>query len=175
MIAPFTRGQNPVSVADEGERRMKSWFARIGFALLVLVLAGFIFLASWEPFAARSSAALPDRHYRAEIIRDEFGVPHIYGKTDADVAFGVAIAHAEDDFFTLQDVVAMSKGRYGAIAGEDGAAFGCGVEERHRFGPAAAMYRVAARERRRRQLRTSVLPDPVAAGAAAADAARQHP
>ncbi|ALE17231.1 Penicillin amidase family protein [Altererythrobacter epoxidivorans] len=102
---------------------MKSWFARIGFALLVLVLAGFIFLASWEPFAARSSAALPERHYRAEIIRDEFGVPHIYGKTDADVAFGVAIAHAEDDFFTLQDVVAMSKGRYGAIAGEEGAAF----------------------------------------------------
>ncbi|MEM9312856.1 MAG: acylase, partial [Pseudomonadota bacterium] len=41
--------------------------------------------------------------------------------TDADVAFGVAVAHAEDDFFTLQDVVAMSRGRYGAIAGEDGA------------------------------------------------------
>jgi len=60
--------------------------------------------------------------YSAEIIRDEFGVPHIYGKRDADVAFGVAVAHAEDDFFTLQDVIAMAKGRYGAIAGQDGAA-----------------------------------------------------
>ncbi|MEZ5695462.1 MAG: penicillin acylase family protein [Sphingomonadaceae bacterium] len=40
-----------------------------------------------------------------------------------DVAFGVAIAHAEDDFFTLQDVLAMTRGRYGAIMGEQGAQF----------------------------------------------------
>jgi acyl-homoserine-lactone acylase len=86
----------------------------------VLVLAAVV-LATWEPMMA--SAATPDagRTYTAEIIRDDFGVPHISGKTDADAAFGVAIAHAEDDFFTLQDVVAMSRGRYGAIAGEDGA------------------------------------------------------
>jgi len=103
---------------------MKKWLGRIGFALLVLVLATFIALATWEPFwAKRDDIALPDRAYTAEISRDEFGVPHIYGKTDADVAYGVAIAHSEDDFFTLQDVVAMSRGRYGAIAGQDGAAF----------------------------------------------------
>ena len=65
--------------------------------------------------------AVSERGYTAEIIRSEFGVPHIYGKTDADVAYGVAIAHAEDDFFTLQDVIAMARGRYGAIAGEEGA------------------------------------------------------
>ena len=41
----------------------------------------------------------------------------------ADVAYGVAVAHSEDDFSTLQDVIAMSRGRYGAIAGEEGAAF----------------------------------------------------
>ncbi|HAJ03947.1 MAG TPA: acylase, partial [Brevundimonas sp.] len=57
-----------------------------------------------------------------DLMRDEFGVPHVYGTADADVAYGVAIAHAEDDFTTLQDVVAMSRGRYGAIAGQDGAA-----------------------------------------------------
>ena len=37
-----------------------------------------------------------------EIVRDQFGVPHIFGKTDqyinADVAYGPAWAHAEDDF-----------------------------------------------------------------------------
>ena len=101
---------------------MKKWFARAGLALLVVLLAAFVGLASWEPFFARESAPPPARTYTAEIVRDEFGVPHIYGATDADVAYGVAIAHAEDDFFTLQDVVAMSKGRYGAIAGADGAA-----------------------------------------------------
>lgn len=100
---------------------MKKWVVRAGMALLVLLLAAFVVLASWEPFTARESAPPPDRTYTAEIIRDEFGVPHIHGATDADAAYGVAIAHAEDDFFTLQDVVAMSKGRYGAIAGADGA------------------------------------------------------
>lgn len=83
-----------------------------------LAVAG---LATWEPFFAHAATASEARTYNAEIIRDGFGVPHIYGDTDPDVAFGVAVAHAEDDFFTLQDVIAMSRGRYGAIAGEDGA------------------------------------------------------
>ena len=103
---------------------MRRWFRRIGFALLVLVLVIFVALATWEPFwAGRGDVDLPDRSYSAEIVRDEFGVPHIYGETDPDVAYGVAIAHAEDDFSTLQDVAAMSVGRYGAIAGRDGANF----------------------------------------------------
>ena len=103
---------------------MKKWGARIGFAMLVILLAVFIALATWEPFRAKRPAITPDTaSYSAEIIRDSYGVPHIYGDTDADVAFGVAIAHAEDDFTTLQDVIAMSRGRYGALAGEKGAAF----------------------------------------------------
>ncbi|NND78636.1 MAG: acylase, partial [Maribacter sp.] len=32
------------------------------------------------------------------IIRDDFGVPHIYGKTDADAVFGLLYAQCEDDF-----------------------------------------------------------------------------
>ena len=103
---------------------MTKWLGRIGIALVVLGLIVFVGLATWEPFwAKRDDITLPERIYTAEIIRDDFGVPHIYGKTDADVAYGVAVAHAEDDFFTLQDVIAMSRGRYGAIAGEEGAAF----------------------------------------------------
>ena len=98
-----------------------SFAKRAGIGLAVLLILVFVTLASWEPIVASPASAASDKAYRAEIIRDEYGVPHIYGKTDADVAFGVAIAHAEDDFFTLQDVVAMSRGRYGAIAGEQGA------------------------------------------------------
>lgn len=37
-----------------------------------------------------------------EIIRDAYGVPHIYAQTDAEVAYGLAWAHAEDDFETIQ-------------------------------------------------------------------------
>ena len=107
---------------DLGEKSEMKWVKRGGFALVVLFVLAFGVLATWEP-VMMASAAPPasGRVYKAEIIRDEWGVPHITGKTDADAAYGVAIAHAEDDFFTLQDVVAMARGRYGAIAGEDGA------------------------------------------------------
>lgn len=37
-----------------------------------------------------------------DIIRDRFGVPHIFAPTDAEVAYGLAYAHAEDDFKTIQ-------------------------------------------------------------------------
>ena len=33
-----------------------------------------------------------------EILRDSYGVPHIYAPTDVEVAYGLAWAHAEDDF-----------------------------------------------------------------------------
>ena len=100
--------------------RIAKWIGAIVALLLLIVAIG---LMTWEPFfAARGTAPEGDHTYTAEIIRDDFGVPHIYGRTDADVAYGVAIAHSEDDFTTLQDVVAMSRGRYGAIAGEEGAA-----------------------------------------------------
>ena len=38
-----------------------------------------------------------------EIVRDIYGVPHIYAKTDAEVAYGLAWVNAEDDFKTIQE------------------------------------------------------------------------
>lgn len=37
-----------------------------------------------------------------DIVRDRYGVPHIFAPTDAEVAYGLAYAHAEDDFKTIQ-------------------------------------------------------------------------
>ena len=87
-------------------------------ALVALVAIG---LAVWEPLAAERMAPPPARQYDARIGRDEWGVPHIFGTTDADTAYGVAYAHAEDDFSTIQDVLAMTRGRMGAISGQEGA------------------------------------------------------
>ena len=39
---------------------------------------------------------------KIDIVRDQYGVPHIYAATDAEVAYGLAYAHAEDDFNTIQ-------------------------------------------------------------------------
>jgi acyl-homoserine-lactone acylase len=39
---------------------------------------------------------------KIDIVRDSYGVPHIFAATDAEVAYGLAYAHAEDDFNTIQ-------------------------------------------------------------------------
>lgn len=94
---------------------------RIVLGLLGLIVVAAVSLALWEPLTAEAPTAPAYKPQDVRIARDSFGVPHIFGKTDADVAYGVAYAHAEDDFATLQEVLAMTRGRAGAMLGEDGA------------------------------------------------------
>jgi acyl-homoserine-lactone acylase len=94
--------------------RFVKWLAVVIAAVLGAALI-------WEPLVADTAAPPPPRTYDARIVRDEFGVPHIFGKTDADASYGLAYAHAEDDFSTIQEVVAMTRARYGAMIGSDGA------------------------------------------------------
>ena len=56
-----------------------------------------------------------------DIVRDHFGVPHIFAKTDPEVAFGLAWAHAEDDFNTLQKALLASRSMLGQYSGKEGA------------------------------------------------------
>ncbi len=56
------------------------------------------------------------------IVRDSFGVPHIFAKTDAEVAYGLAWAHCEDDFSTIQVCFLAAKGLLGRVKGKEGAA-----------------------------------------------------
>ena len=58
---------------------------------------------------------------RIKIARDSFGVPHIFAPTDAEVAYGLAWAHAEDDFPTLQLVMLSGKAMLGTALGKNGA------------------------------------------------------
>ena len=55
------------------------------------------------------------------IARDSFGVPHIFAPTDAEVAYGLAWAHAEDDFITLQLTILSGKGKMASALGKKGA------------------------------------------------------
>ena len=70
-----------------------------------------------DPAALIARAQLYDAHIR----RDGYGVPHIAGKRDADVAFGLAYAHCEDDFVTLQQVTFAVRGELAAHEGKSGA------------------------------------------------------
>ena len=54
-----------------------------------------------------------------EIIRDDFGVPHIYGKTDADAVFGLLYAQCEDDFNRVEQNYIWAIGRLAEVEGEE--------------------------------------------------------
>ncbi len=52
------------------------------------------------------------------IHRDTYGVPHIYGKTDASVVFGMMYAQAEDNFWQLEDDYVRILGRSAEVYGQ---------------------------------------------------------
>lgn len=62
------------------------------------------------------------------IVRDNYGVPHIFGKTDADAAYGLAYAHSEDDFTDIQEAVMAGKSLMGSYKGKDGVLFDFGLK-----------------------------------------------
>lgn len=91
-------------------RRALRWIGAI--ALLALGL----FAWSRVRRALRPKPAPPDAETlahveRVRILRDTWGVPHVFGKSDADAAFGLAYADAEDDWPTIQAVLAAARGQ----------------------------------------------------------------
>ena len=56
-----------------------------------------------------------------EIIRDNFGVPHVYASTDPEVAYGFAWAQAEDHFKLIQEGYLAGNGLLGKLIGLKGA------------------------------------------------------
>ena len=55
---------------------------------------------------------------RVTIIRDNWGIPHIYGKTDADAVFGLLYAQCEDDFPRVEMNYIEKLGRMAEVKGE---------------------------------------------------------
>ena len=68
--------------------------------------------------AAADLAAWEKRAQNVTIIRDDWGIPHVYGKTDADAVFGVMYAQAEDDFNRVETNYLNSMGRLAEAEGE---------------------------------------------------------
>lgn len=81
------------------------------YMLISILLLAHIAFASSENRSA-------NRAQRVTIYRDRFGTPHIYGKSDADVVFGVAYAQAEDNFWQIEDSYVRALGRACEIYGE---------------------------------------------------------
>jgi acyl-homoserine-lactone acylase len=64
-------------------------------------------MAKWEAQAANVT-----------ITRDDWGIPHVKGKTDADAVFGMVYAQAEDDFNRIEVNFLNSQGRLAEAEGE---------------------------------------------------------
>ncbi len=68
------------------------------------------------------AAAKPPASRNVRILRDTWGVPHIYGKTDADAAYGLAFAQCEDDFKTVEEAMIATRSLGGVNGGAQAAA-----------------------------------------------------
>src|SRR5258705_6791561 len=76
--------------------------------LVVLIAAALVVSPSlWEQQAQNVT-----------IVRDDWGIPHIYGKTDADAVFGLVYAQAEDDFNRIETNYLNAMGRLAEAEGE---------------------------------------------------------
>jgi acyl-homoserine-lactone acylase len=87
-------------------RRLVVLFASTLLCAAPAVGAQGIAAARWEAQARK-----------ATIIRDDWGIPHIYGKTDGDVVFGLMYAQAEDDFNRVETNFINSQGRLAEVEG----------------------------------------------------------
>lgn len=98
--------------------------------LMLLMLTPVLLMAtgcaSDEESSASASAAKPDPQLQrlqtiaegVTIMRDDFGVAHIYADTDADAAFGFLYAQAEDDFPRIERNYLWAIGRLAEVEGE---------------------------------------------------------
>jgi acyl-homoserine-lactone acylase len=86
---------------------------RLFFALLL-----FPFISFSQQFTSKEIDRYKAEAQRVTIIRDNWGVPHIYGKTDADAVFGLLYAECEENFTKVEENNLEMMGRLSEVYGE---------------------------------------------------------
>ncbi len=107
----YLRKQKSFSLFNNGCRNihgMKHWL------LIALVLP-----AGCSPAADDSDIKrYKEQAARVNIVRDKWGVPHIYGKSDADAVFGLMYAQCEESFEWVEKNYIEKLGRLAEVEGE---------------------------------------------------------
>src|SRR5437763_9845086 len=84
-----------------------------------LMLCAAALAASAPPRATAQDVARWEHAAKSvTIIRDDWGIPHVYGRTDADAVFGLMYAQAEDDFNRVETNYIDAMGRLAEAEGE---------------------------------------------------------
>jgi acyl-homoserine lactone acylase PvdQ len=85
---------------------------------LAIVLAAISISCAPQAAADKSVADAERQAQNITIVRDTWGIPHVYGKTDADAVFGVIYAQAEDDFNRVETNYLNAMGRLAEAEGD---------------------------------------------------------
>ena len=86
--------------------------------ILVLVVATAACAPAPQAAADKDAAAWEQQAQNVTIVRDDLGIAHVKGKTDADAVFGAIYAQAEDDFNRVETNFINSQGRLAEAEGE---------------------------------------------------------
>ena len=86
------------------------------FLSLLLLLT--VFTVQAQKFTKTEMIRWQQQAQQVQIIRDTWGVPHIYGRTDADAVFGLLYSQCEDDFDRVETNYLDAIGRLAEVEGE---------------------------------------------------------
>ena len=96
------------------------WATCFRAAHLLLMALLFISPAAAQETKNADAVERPELADQVTIYRDEWGVPHVWGKTNVATIFGQGYAQAEDYFWQIEDNCIRALGRYAEVAGESG-------------------------------------------------------
>jgi penicillin amidase len=105
---------------------MKKWFFFIFLIVLVLIVVigagGYLWLQHRLTKSLPQTSgeiAVMDLREDVEIIRDTYGVPHIYATNESDLFFALGYAMAQDRFWQMEFFRRLGQGRLSEIFGKD--------------------------------------------------------
>jgi penicillin amidase/acyl-homoserine-lactone acylase len=118
------RRPNRAKVASNGRDNVmiRSATAACGASLALALCFAAAPAAVAQSVSAQTTVANPAAAAKRDvrIRRDQWGVPHVYGRTNADAAFGIGYAHSEDDFATMQEGLTTARGQLASVKGASG-------------------------------------------------------
>src|SRR6266478_3505954 len=91
---------------------------RLRLKPFVLILAAASVSLAYQPPKDPEAVRWEQEARNVTIIRDDWGIAHVYGKTDADAVFGMIYAQAEDDFNRVETNYINAMGRLAEAEGE---------------------------------------------------------
>jgi len=115
------------------------WLVRLTAVLIALAVLGIglvYYLASRSLPNYNAVVQVPGISDTIEIVRDNANVPHIFGKTDPDVFYGLGFAHAQDRLWQMMMMRRTAQGRLSEL-------FGASTLEVDRFIRRLDIYRLA--------------------------------